>query len=129
MLLRLAQGESIGTLFTSSLSRLSARKQWLLGHVQLSGSLVVDEGAARALTAKHSSLLPVGCVAVHGSFQRGELVAVLDTQGREIARGLSNYSSSETAKILRTPSEQIATRLGYVAEDVLIHRDNMALNR
>ena len=129
VLLRLAQGESIGTLFTSSLSRLSARKQWLLGHVQLSGSLVVDEGAARALTAKHSSLLPVGCVAVHGSFQRGELVAVLDTQGREIARGLSNYSRSETAKILRTPSEQIATRLGYVAEDVLIHRDNMALNR
>lgn len=129
VLLRLADGENIGSLFTPAHNRLNARKQWLLGHVQLCGSVVVDDGAARALTQKNGSLLPVGCVSVQGQFHRGELVAVLDGQGREIARGLANYASGETAKILRTPSEQIATRLGYVSEDELIHRDNMALVR
>ncbi|MDO1509779.1 MULTISPECIES: glutamate 5-kinase [unclassified Neisseria] len=128
VLVRLKQGESIGTLFTSEHSRISARKQWLLGHVQLSGSLIVDKGAERAVAEKHASLLPVGCVRVDGHFYRGELVAVLNTEGKEIARGLVNYGSGDTAKILGTPSDQIADRLGYAAEDELIHRDNMALH-
>ncbi|MDO5073356.1 MAG: glutamate 5-kinase [Neisseria animaloris] len=128
VLVRLKQGESIGTLFTSEHSRISARKQWLLGHVQLSGRLIVDKGAERAVAEKHASLLPVGCVRVDGHFYRGELVAVLNTEGKEIARGLVNYSSGDTAKILGEPSDQIANRLGYAAEDELIHRDNMALH-
>lgn len=128
VLLRLLDGESVGTLFTSEFSRVNARKQWLLGHIQISGSVSVDNGAARALTEKHGSLLPVGCVRVDGHFHRGELIAVLDTDGREIARGLSNYSSSETAKILQTDSAHLSEKLGYQHEDELIHRDNLALH-
>ncbi len=90
--------------------------------------MVVDEGAARAVAEQHASLLPVGCVRTEGHFYRGELVAVVDGGGKEIARGLANYNSSETAKILRTPSAQIERKLGYVMEDELIHRDNMALH-
>ena len=126
ILVRLKQGESIGTLFTSAHSRVAARKQWLLGHVQTAGSLTVDSGAVKALTEQHASLLPVGCIRADGHFHRGELVAILDTDGKEIARGLTNYSSGETAKILQTPSERIAEKLGYAHEDELIHRDNMA---
>ena len=129
VLVRLKQGESIGTLFTSAHSRVAARKQWLLGHVQTAGSLTVDNGAAKALTEQHASLLPVGCIRADGHFHRGELVAILDTDGKEIARGLTNYSSGETAKILQTPSERIAEKLGYAHEDELIHRDNMASHR
>lgn len=128
VLVRLQQGENIGTLFTSIHSRVAARKQWLLGHVQIAGKIVVDNGAARAITKKHASLLPVGCVAIDGSFQRGELVAVVDSNGKEIARGLINYSSQDTERLLKTDSEHIANKLGYAHEDELIHRDNMALN-
>ena len=69
----------------------------------------------------------MGCIRVNGHFYRGELVAILSTSGKEIARGLVNYSSSEIAKILQTPSEKIESKLGYMIEDELIHRDNMAL--
>lgn len=129
VLVRLQQGESIGTLFTSSHSRVAARKQWLLGHVQLAGKVRVDAGAARALTEKHASLLPVGCTGVEGHFHRGELVAVVDADGKEIARGLMNYSSEETAKLLQTDSEHIHEKLGYAHEEELIHRDNLAVRR
>lgn len=129
VLVRLQQGESIGTLFTSSRSRVAARKQWLLGHIQTAGTITVDQGAARALTDKHASLLPVGCIGVDGHFQRGELVAVVNPEGQEIARGLINYSSNETAKLLQTDSEHIAEKLGYAHEEELIHRDNLAVRR
>ena len=128
-LVRLLQGESLGTLFTSEQSRVAARKQWLYGHVQVAGTLVVDAGAAAALTEQHKSLLPVGCIRVDGHFYRGELVAVRNPEGREIARGLVNYNSEEVAKILKTSSAQIAAKLGYINEEELIHRDNMAVNR
>lgn len=128
VLVRLQQGESIGTLFTSTHSRVAARKQWLLGHIQIAGKVTVDNGAARAVTEKHASLLPVGCVRVDGHFHRGELVAVMNAEGKEIARGLINYSSEEVAKLLRTDSEHIHEKLGYAQEEELIHRDNMALH-
>ena len=128
-MVRLLQGESLGTLFTSEQSRVAARKQWLYGHVQVAGTLVVDAGAAAALTEQHKSLLPVGCIRVDGHFYRGELVAVRNPEGREIARGLVNYTSEEVAKILKTSSAQIAAKLGYINEEELIHRDNMAVNR
>ncbi len=129
VLVRLQQGESIGTLFTSAQSRVAARKQWLLGHIQLAGKVTVDGGAACAVAEKHASLLPVGCIGVDGHFHRGELVAVVDGEGKEIARGLINYSSEETAKLLRTDSGHIDEKLGYAHEDELIHRDNMAVRR
>lgn len=129
VLQRLCAGESIGTLFTSELSRVNARKQWLLGHIQVAGSVLIDTGAERALLDKHGSLLPVGCVRVNGHFHRGELIAVLNEQGREIARGLANYGSSDTAKIVRCHANQIAEKLGFAFEDELIHRDNLVLHR
>ncbi|MDO4997158.1 MAG: glutamate 5-kinase [Neisseria sp.] len=128
VLQRVLAGERLGTLFTSEHSRVAARKQWLLGHVQIAGSVVVDDGAAKALLDGKRSLLPIGCVRVDGYFHRGELLAVCNLAGEEIARGLSNYSSDETAKILQTPSEQIASKLGYSLEAELIHRDNLAIS-
>lgn len=129
VLQRLVAGERVGTLFTSDLSRVNARKQWLLGHIQISGSVNIDAGAVAALLAKNGSLLPVGVVRVNGHFHRGELIAVLDESGKEVARGLANYGSVEAAKLLRCHANEIEAKLGYVFEDELIHRDNLVLHR
>ena len=127
VLMRLRRDEAVGTLFYGTVSRVNARKQWLLGQLRVAGSVTVDAGAEKALLQQHGSLLPVGCRAVSGSFARGEPIAVLNAQGQEIARGLSNYSRSETEKILGIASRDIGSQLGYAHEDELIHRDNLAL--
>lgn len=127
VLQRLAMGESIGTTLHPSQSRLSARKQWLLSHIQVSGSLVIDQGACTALTKKGSSLLPIGCLKAVGKFKRGELVSIQDTEEREVARGLVNYHSDEVQKICQFSSKQIESKLGYLAEEELVHRDNLIL--
>lgn len=129
VLVRLLDGENVGTLFTSGFSRVNARKQWLLGHIQISGSVNVDTGAERALLEKYGSLLPVGVVRVNGYFHRGELIAILNESGREIARGLVNYSSNEATRLLGCHAHEITDRLGYAFEDELIHRDNLVLRR
>lgn len=126
VLVRLSQGESIGTLFTSEHSRIKARKQWLLGHIQVAGKINIDAGAEKALF-QNSSLLPIGITRISGTFARGELVAILNQNGKEIARGLVNYSSQEAQKIMRCHANEIASQLGYTHEDELIHRDNLAL--
>ncbi|MGB4881780.1 MAG: glutamate 5-kinase [Neisseria sp.] len=128
VLVRLLKGESIGTLFTSENNRINARKQWMLGQVQLAGSVTIDVGAEKALLQGCASLLPVGCTHVKGHFNRGELVAIINIKGKEVARGLVNYSSDETQKILKLPSEKIEDKLGYIIEDELVHRDNMVLS-
>lgn len=125
---RLLNKEHIGTLLMPGKSRLRARDQWLMGHLRLSGSLNIDQGAINAITQKHSSLLAVGCRTVNGEFHRGEAVAVLDDNNREIARGLINYSSEELRRILGKTSLQIKEILGYMAEKELIHRDNMIIH-
>ena len=127
VLTRLASGESIGTLLVAPTVTLAARKQWLADHVQLAGKLTLDAGAVRALTSDGKSLLPIGVVAVEGSFERGEVVGCYAPDGREIARGLVNYGAQDTAKILRKPSAEIESVLGYVDEAELIHRDNLVL--
>lgn len=129
VLLRLLAGEQQGTLFTPDDNRLSARQQWLSGQLQLAGKVTIDQGAVQALIGQHSSLLPVGCVAVNGHFERGALVAVCDCSGAEVARGLINYNDREITKLLQQPSQAIEQLLGYVAEEELIHRDNMVLQR
>jgi glutamate 5-kinase len=123
---RLAKGEALGTLLFASATPLAARKQWLADHLQLAGSLVLDVGAAQALAAG-KSLLPVGVTAVEGEFGRGAAVACRTPDGREIARGLVNYSSSEARRIARKASSEIEAILGYVDEPELIHRDNLVL--
>ncbi|MEO9135831.1 MAG: glutamate 5-kinase [Casimicrobiaceae bacterium] len=127
VLTRLANGEALGTTLTAEQSSLAARKQWLADHVRLAGRLTLDEGAVRALTHDGKSLLPIGVVAVSGRFGRGELVGCYAQDGREIARGLVNYSAQETARIVRRPSSEIETVLGYIDEPELIHRDNLVL--
>jgi glutamate 5-kinase len=127
VLIRLAQGERVGTLLKAGTVPLAARKQWLADHLSVSGRVRLDAGAVNALARDGKSLLPIGVVEVSGEFVRGELVACLDPQGREVARGLANYSSEETRKIMRRPSGEIEAVLGYVDEPELIHRDNLVL--
>ncbi|MDX9686028.1 glutamate 5-kinase [Halopseudomonas formosensis] len=124
---RLKAGEELGTLLLPEKGMLAARKQWLAGHLQTRGRLVVDDGAVRALQSGRSSLLPVGVKAVEGNFRRGEMVVCAAMDGREIARGLVNYGAQEAAKIVGQPSEAIAGILGYVDEPELVHRDNLVL--
>ena len=126
-LVRLARGERLGTRFIADQPTLAARKQWLADHLQVRGSVVLDAGAVKALAAQGKSLLPIGVIEVRGEFERGEVVSCVDESRREIARGLVNYSSAETRKILRAPSAEIEARLGYVDEPELIHRDNLVL--
>ncbi len=127
VLLRLAAGEAIGTQFVAPTGRMAARKKWMADHLQLGGSVRLDEGAVKALQRDGKSLLPIGVVDVSGEFERGEVVACIDPAGREIARGLVNYSSFETRRIMRKPSSQIEAILGFVEEPELIHRDNLVL--
>ena len=127
VLVRLAQGEAIGTHLRAEQFKLVAKKQWMADHLRVSGRLVLDDGAVKVLIADGKSLLPIGVTAVEGSFERGDVVACVDAQGKELARGLVNYNASEAAKILRKPSNEIAQVLGYVDELELIHRDNLVL--
>jgi glutamate 5-kinase len=126
VLLRLARGEPLGSFLKAGNSPLAARKQWLADHLQLVGTLTLDEGAASALR-QGKSLLPVGVTDVQGQFERGAVVACRDAHGNELARGLINYSASETRRIARRPSSEIEALLGYVDTEELIHRDNMVL--
>jgi len=127
VLTRLAAGESVGTELLAEAQSLGARKQWLADHVQLAGKVRLDDGAVRALAREGKSLLPIGVVAVEGSFERGEIVGCFAPDGREVARGLVNYGAADTARILRQPSSQIEAILGWVDEPELIHRDNLVL--
>ena len=126
-LLRLVQGEVVGTVLLAPTHKLQARKQWMADHLLLQGSVVVDAGAAAKLQKEGKSLLPIGMTAVSGDFRRGEVIAVRDEQGREIARGMANYASHEARLLCRKPSSQLQALLGYAAEPEMIHRDNMVL--
>ena len=127
VLLRIARGERLGTLLTAGTMPLAARKQWLADHLNLGGRLKLDAGAVKALASGGRSLLPIGVTEVAGEFERGAVVACDDAQGREVARGLANYSAAETRQIMRRPSSDIEAILGYVDAPELIHRDNLVL--
>jgi glutamate 5-kinase len=127
VLVRLSEGESIGSELTASVPVLTARKQWLADHLQLKGHVVVDDGAARALGAGGKSLLPIGVVKVIGDFRRGDVVGCVTSDGREVARGLINYSSTDARLIARRPTVEIEATLGFIEEPELIHRDNLVL--
>lgn len=126
VLLRLLQGESIGTLLAAQTPTLAARKQWLADHLQVAGKLVLDAGAVHALN-QGKSLLPIGVRDVFGEFERGAVVACVSEDGRDLARGLTNYSADEARRIARHPSPEIETLLGYGGDEELIHRDNLVL--
>jgi glutamate 5-kinase len=124
----IAAGNDVGTLLSADQKPLAARKQWLVGHLQVKGQLVLDAGAVKVLTEQGRSLLAVGVSRVIGTFTRGELVSCVDSDGTEIARGLVNYNSDEASRIKGQSTESIADILGYREDDALIHRDNLVVN-
>ena len=127
VLLRLTRGEPIGTLLIAPTHKNQARKQWMMDHLQLHGAVTIDAGAALKVRDEGKSLLPVGMVAVEGDFSRGDVIAVRDAQGVEIARGLANYSSSEARLLCRHASSEVEQLLGYRGEPEMVHRDNMVV--
>ena len=128
-LVRLTQGEAIGTLLVAQTQKMQARKQWMADHLQLRGSVTVDPGAASMVQIGGKSLLPIGMTGVQGDFSRGDVIAVRDADGTEIARGLANYSSSEARLICRKVSSEFERLLGYTGESEMVHRTNLILSR
>ena len=126
VMIRLARGEPVGTLLVSETPPLNARKQWLADHLQLCGKLQLDAGAVKALR-EGKSLLPIGVIEVLGEFERGAAVACLSPEGVEVARGLVNYSSSDSRRIAHRNSTEIEELLGFINETEIIHRDNLIL--
>ena len=112
--------------FCRAASRSSARKAWIAGTVEPSGTVIVDDGAARALR-QGRSLLPAGVVAVEGNFERGDAVIVRSRSGAEAGRGLSAYSSADIRHIAGHKSGEIAGILGYRGRDEIIHRDDLVV--
>ena len=129
VLIRLTQGEAIGTLLVAQTQKMQARKQWMADHLQLRGSVTVDPGAASMVQIGGKSLLPIGMTSVQGDFSRGDVIAVRDAEGSEIARGLANYSSSEARLICRKVSSEFERLLGYTGESEMVHRTNMIISR
>ncbi len=127
-LARLLEGERHGTLFLPAEHVPSARRRWLAFGLPVRGALVIDDGAREALR-RGKSLLPAGVVAVEGTFEPGEAVAIRDTRGQEVARGLVNYPSDQVNRIKGVRSTQIAEVLGHKTHDEIVHRDNLVLGR
>ena len=124
---RVFAGEELGTLLYAEHNPITARKQWLAGHLQIKGKLILDDGAVKKLCESGSSLLAVGVSGLEGEFSRGEIVSCVTTDGKEIARGLVNYNATDVAQIKGKASNKIESVLGYVDDAELIHRDNLVL--
>ena len=127
VLLKLHSAEQVGTLLLPEREPMAARKQWIAGHLQARGTLVLDAGAVKALVEGGKSLLPAGVRSVSGDFSRGEMVIMMDESGRVIARGLANYGAVDADKIIGRPSSVIEEQLGFMGEEELVHRDNLIL--
>ncbi len=127
VLIRLANGEAIGTHLKSTQIKTIAKKQWLADHLRLGGALVLDAGAVKVLKTDGKSLLSIGVIDVQGQFERGDVVACVNEKNVEVARGIVNYNSADTRKIKQKASSEIEKILGYVEESELIHRDNLII--
>ncbi len=126
VLVRIVDGEQVGTRFEKNVTHLESRKRWLLAE-KPHGTLTVDAGAARKLLTGGVSLLPVGVTAVKGEFTRGEHLAVVNPEGRKIAHGLTNYNSADVQRLCGIKSRHITEVLGYTYGDAIIHRNNLIL--
>lgn len=124
---RILANELVGTYLRTEETPVKAHKRWLAGHARTNNILVLDDGAVKALIDAGRSLLPVGVKAVEGNFSRGDIISCVDKSGKEIARGLVNYSADEARQIMGSASEEIEAMLGYVDDAELIHRNNMVL--
>ena len=128
-LVRLSRGEAIGTLLVAQTAKNQARKQWIADHLQMRGSVMVDAGAVVKVRDEGKSLLPIGMTSVQGEFSRGDVIAVRDDTGLEIARGLANYTSAEARVICGKSSAEFERLLGYTGEPEMVHRTNLVLSR
>lgn len=120
---RVIAGQDVGTFFPAPEQKLSARKHWIAYTLRPTGVILVDRGAAEAICAKNRSILAVGVIGVRGTFDRGDAVSVLDPEGREIARGLSRLSQSDTARVATQKREKETPE----GEDIIIHRDDLVV--
>ncbi|GAC1359923.1 MAG: glutamate 5-kinase [Herpetosiphon sp.] len=127
VVLRVVDGEAIGTLFPAKTTRLESRKRWILAETVHHSNLTIDVGAANALRQSGKSLLPPGIINVVGEFDRGQTVRIFDADGHEIARGLTQYSASALALLHGAQSKEIEARLGYTYGSEVVHRDDMVL--
>jgi glutamate 5-kinase len=127
MLVRISQGEDIGTLFPAQVTKMESKKRWMLSGLACKGKITVDSGAVSALSKHNRSLLPAGIMAAQGEFHRGDIVDIVDEQGKRIGCGISNYSSSDLAVIDGQHSDRILGLLGYDYGDEVVHRNNMVL--
>ncbi len=127
VLIRLMDGENLGTVFMPAGKRLSSRDRWISMAVRPTGVLVIDDGAVRALAERGKSLLATGIIEITGAFEKGDVLVVRDERGHEVARGLSNYSSAEARSIMGKRSDQFARILGRQAYQAVVHRDNLVL--
>nr|WP_199295404.1 glutamate 5-kinase [Trichocoleus sp. FACHB-6] len=125
---KILQGEPIGTQFEPRDTAGNARKRWIAHGLIPSGKLMLDEGAIAAISQAGKSLLAAGITAVEGDFQASDAVKLCDQQGREIARGLVNYSSDELQMVRGHRSEEIPTILGYTGAETVVHRDNLVIS-
>lgn len=127
VLVRLAGGEGVGTYFPAAADRMESRKRWMLAGLSVKGNIVVDDGASKVLRERKTSLLPAGVQEVHGSFARGEAVAIVDGAGVRIACGIANYGSDEITRIRGIRSDRIEETLGHHYGTAVVHRDNLVL--
>lgn len=128
VLTRILAGEKLGTVFLPAIRKLSSRRRWIGQASRPAGKILIDDGAARALAQGGKSLLPSGIVGVSGGFRRGATVAIVDSTGRQIARGLANYSADQIDRIKGLKTAQIAKALGEEKpDDEVVHRNNMML--
>jgi len=127
-LLRLFEGEELGTYFLPARGRMAARKHWIAFTKKPRGKLLLDDGALKAVTERGKSLLPSGISKVEGSFERGDAIRICSLAGTEFARGVINYSQAELIRIIGRKSAEIEQILGYKYGDEIVHRDNMVLN-
>lgn len=127
VLLRLLDGERMGTIFAPAARKRSARQRWLAGAVRPTGRIILDDGAVQAVLRKGKSLLARGITQVSGPFARGNIVRVVTPDGRTIAHGVTNYSHEELSRIKGLKSSEFAAVLGRPSQDEVIHRDNLVL--
>jgi glutamate 5-kinase len=127
VLVKISQGEDIGTFFPAPVSKMESRKRWMLSGLASKGKVTVDKGAKVALKEHNKSLLPAGITKAEGKFQRGDIVDILDEKGKHIGCGISNYSSSDLAIIGGKHSDKIGSLLGYDYGDEAVHRNNMVI--
>jgi len=129
ILVRISQGEDVGTFFPAQVNKMESKKRWMLSGLASKGKVTVDKGAVLALKEQNKSLLPAGVVKAEGEFHRGDIVDILDEKGKRIGCGISNYSSSDLAIIEGKHSDKILSLLGYDYGDEVIHRNNAVITR